>query len=212
MEWIEQAWELASTLAREYWAEATFSLACLLVGSWWGRRRISRHWRKKEFLGRLNVSLNMLEDGTLRIRTLLDEDLTSVFVSPVAADMVKSSARRTTEANPLLPLGKDDAWYCLNDVLNEVSEQFAKGFLQRDLGQPVTSAVYLLCLTCEKAGAMRTRKIRAMLIRKEQLLSLPEEMPALESPNHSTRWETLKSLAGKFATEPHAFLEVELCV
>jgi len=38
------------------------------------------------------------------------------------------------------------------------------------------------------------------------------EMPKLESPNHSKRWETLQQLAHEYAREPKRFLEMELCV
>ncbi len=66
----------------------------------------------------------------------------------------------------------------------------------------VTAATYLICLTSESAGEVRTRKIRAMLIQKELLEKLPEYEPKFESPNHATRWMTLKFLAKEFQVNP----------
>jgi hypothetical protein len=51
-----------------------------------------------------------------------------------------------------------------------------------------------------------------MLIQKELLEKLPENEPKYESPNHATRWATLKHLAKEFKTNPHKFRTVEICV
>jgi hypothetical protein len=70
----------------------------------------------------------------------------------------------------------------------------------------------LLCLTNESDGAIRTRKVRAMLIRSEDLKNLPEEMPELESQNHVTRWKTLQFMAKRLEEKPFQFFKVELVV
>ncbi len=61
------------------------------------------------------------------------------------------------------------------------------------MGVPVNAAVYLICITYENAGELKTRKIRAMIIRKTLLLNLPVEPPQFERPHHSTRYETLRN-------------------
>ena len=119
---------------------------------------------------------------------------------------------KTSEKDPIIPLGQKDYWFYLNSVLNEVSEKFADGFVRRDAGQDVKANLYVLSLTNECDGAIRTRKIRAMLIRKEDLLNLPEEMPELESKNHVTRWKTLVHMAENYEAKPHQFFTVELVV
>ena len=88
----------------------------------------------------------------------------------------------------------------------------AAGFLKRDMGAKVTSATYLIVLTCEAEGEMKTRKIRAMVIQKSLLGNLPTEMPVLQSPHHITRWKTLQFLAAEHLRDPGRFLEVELAV
>jgi len=187
---------------------ATFMLVGWIVG-WW---RARRSWQKKEFFGRINFSLNSIRDGKLKIRTVMEKGCDEVFLNQVAVSTILDAATRTTEKDPIIPLGKEDYWFYLNSALNEVSEKFAGGFIRRDAGQDVKTNLYVLCLTNESDGAIRTRKIRAMLIRKEDLLNLPEEMPELESKNHVTRWKTLVHMAEIFESKPHQFFTVELVV
>jgi hypothetical protein len=208
---VNDFWNGVLDLVGQHWPGAVFSLVFLLLGAWWGRRHAVKQWRNKEFR-RLNVSLNQFQGGKLRIRTILEKNLDEVFLNRVAVEKVLAAAEKTTEANPLLPLEKDDAWYLLNAVLNEISEQFALGHIRRDVGQPVEGHAYIICLTYEKAGAVRTRKVRAMMVRKRVLLELPEQPPELERASHQTRYQTLKIMAAEYKTQPEKFLEVEICV
>lgn len=203
--------EFAFEKLEDNWIKIVSALVLTGVGWAVGYWRARRSWAKREFLDRLNVSLNAIDGGTLKIRTLAEVDAEAVFLNREATRRVVAAAQRTTAADPLLPLPQDDYWYYLNSVLNEVSERFAAGLLRRDLGGEVKTATYLLCLTCEAAGAARTRKLRAMLIRKDRLTALPAERPKLESPNHAVRWETLRTLAAQFRATPWRFLEIELC-
>ena len=207
--------ELIETLFEqfeEHWVKFVTAALFMGVGWFFGKRRAKSEWAKKEFLDRLNVSLTSIDDGTLKIRTIIEKACQEVFLNTVAAEAINMAARQSTEEDPLLPLAEDDYWYYLNAVLNEIAEKFAEGQIRRDLGLPVEVGTYLICLTCEKAGAVRTQKVRAMLIRKSLLTKLPEKTPKFESPDHSTRWEALQFLAKSWKTAPHQFLEVELCM
>ena len=207
--------ELIETLfehLEEHWVKFVTAGLFMGVGWFFGKRRARSEWAKKEFLDRLNVSLTSIENGTLRIRTIIEKSCQDVFLNSVAAEAINAAARKTTEENPILPLENEDYWYYLNAVLNEIAEKFAEGQLRRDLGLPVEVGTYLICLTCERAGAVRTQKVRAMLVRKSLLSNLPEKTPGFESPTHSTRWDTLQFLAKSYRTAPHQFLEVELCL
>lgn len=209
MDWralLDQLW----TILREHWLKALVSLVFLLIGSWWGRRRARREWERKRFLDRLNFSLNTIRDGKLEIRTLAEMNCRDVFLNEFAAECVQAAAAKTTRANPLIPLEKDERWYLLNAVLNEVSERFAVGFVRRDMGLPTTTHTYLIALTYENAGDLKTRKIRAMVIRKDLLLNLPTDPPQFERPHHAVRFETLHAMANIYRTEPTHFLEIDL--
>ena len=215
---MEKLRELISSLIADHWAKFLTGFLLLAVGRWWGKRRARGEWERKEFMSRLMVSLNSIQADSagkpkLAIRTLLEKDLTDVLLNSVAVDAVVAAAGRTTESDPILPIGKDDRWFLLNAVLNEIAEKFSHGTIARDLGLPVQSQRYLICLTNEIAGAVRTHKIRAMVVRKDQLTTGAFEIGlGLESPNHATRIETLKKLRARFATEPDLFLEMEIVV
>jgi hypothetical protein len=202
--------DFVSDLAKDHWQKILISLLSLLFGAWYGKHRAKRNWAKKEFLDRINFSLNSVVDGTLRIRTLVEKNVTEVFLNSVAVDKVNHAAGRTTEQSPFLPLAKEDRWFLLNAVLNEVSEKFAEGFLRRDLGLPVRSDTFLICLTNESAGDLRTRKIRAMVVQRKLLTALPADEPKYERPHHNVRWHTLHQMAAAYQTDPEQFLEVEL--
>lgn len=196
----------------QHWQGLVTAFVFSLVGWYLGKRRARAEWQKKEFLDRVNVSLNSIRDGELQIRTILEKSCAEIFLNSVAVETVTAAARSTTPENPILPLPKADYWHYLNAVLNEVSEKFATGLIERDMGKTVRSETYVLCLTREVAGEMRTHKIRAMLIRKQQLLNLPAEMPKLQKPDHSIRWRCLKLMATELTREPHKFLELEICL
>lgn len=197
---------------KDHASKLIVGLVLMALGWFVGRRRAHADWRKREFLDRLNISLNTIDRGTLKIRTLSEKTCEQVFLNSAAADTVQKLARKTTAANPILPIPAAEQWFYLNSVLNDLSEQFAAGILKRDMGGTVATAIYLIALTCETAGDMKTRKIRAMVCQKSLLLNLPMEVPQFESPRHLTRWTTLQTLAAAYRTNPDQFLEVELAV
>ncbi len=205
-ELIRTVTELISEHGLKILSAAAFTIAGWAVAHW----RASRAWRRREFFGRINFSLNTITDGTMRIRTLNEKSCADVFLNEVAVRKMDRLMGQTTPQDPVIPIPKNDCWYYLNAVLNELSEQFAAGLLARELGHDVRSAQYLICLTNECHGEMRTRKLRAMVIRKDLLQQLPEDTPAFESPHHQVRWTTLQHLSERYAREPWRFLEVEL--
>ena len=209
---FDEIWTHVVATLREHAVKIVTGFVLMAVGWYIGKRRAKAHWKKQEFLDRLNVSLNTIDNGTLKVRTLSEKRCEEVFLNSVAADTVQKLARQTTASDPVLPIPLNDTWYFLNAVLNDLSEQFATGLMKRDMGATVNTAVYLVALTCESAGDIRTRKIRAMVTKKSLLTNLPAEMPKLESPNHATRWQTLQFLSAEYTRNPQRFLEVELCV
>ncbi|MDB4749943.1 hypothetical protein OAF83_03465 [Rubripirellula sp.] len=193
------------------WPELIWIIIVAGCASYYAGRKSRTRWKQRDFLDRLNVSLTSIDQGVLKIRTLFEMDVEAVFLNGVASSQIVSMAKKTTAADPFIPIAKEDVWYYLNPVLNEISERFALGYLQADAGRSVTSEQYLLCLTCERAGAVRTQKIRGMVVRKSLLQALPEEEPAYESPSHATRWGTLQQMRQRWSDRPEDFLVVELC-
>lgn len=186
-------------------------LVCGLFVSRQARRNLSR----REFLDRVNFSLNILKDGRLRIRTLLEKSGAEVFLNPEITKIVKRAAKLTTSEDCLLPIDDpNDYWLCLNALLNEVSEKFSDGFLKLDLGCAAAAETYVMCLTCEVADNIKTRKVRAMLIKKSALENFPTQDPEVDFPSHTTRIITLRQIAGDYLSgeKSHCFVEIELCV
>lgn len=187
---------------------AAFTAAGLLIGRW----RAARSWKKREFFDRLNVSLNSLHGGKLLIRTVLEKTCEEILLNRVAVERLNKLAQQTTKENPIIPIPKEDRWFYLNAVLNELSETFAAGLFKREAGKPHEAVRYLICLTNECDGEVRTRKVRAMVMRKDTLLNLPSEPPTLESPNHAIRWKTLQQMQKAYAVDPTNFIEAEIVV
>ena len=208
----KQLVDFAFEQAGEVWAKILAGAAIAAVSWYLGRRRAVRTWRDRVFLDRLNFSLTSIREGTLQVRTLIECPSADVFPNRAAIEAVNAAAAKTTPNNPLLPLLQADRWYYLNAVLNEVAEHYSVGVLRRDLGHDVKSATYLICLTNEKAGEIRTQKIRALVVRKDLLMALPEKQPKLESPNHVSRWTTLQTMKVEYERDPSQFLTVELCL
>jgi hypothetical protein len=194
------------------WPELVWIVAAAGVASYLAGSRSRSRWQRRDFLDRLNVSLTSLRDGQLKIRTVLEMDVHDVFLNRSAASRIVELAKGTTERDPIIPIPAADRWYYLNSVLNEISERFAAGLLRRDAGLSVASENYLICLTCERAGDIRTQKIRAMMVRRELLEGLPAEEPTYESPNHANRWRTLQVMAERWRDDPDQFLAVEICL
>lgn len=197
---------------QQHIAKIVVGLVLMAAGGFFGYRRARANWQKREFYDRLNFSLNYIENGTLRLRTLSENQCDVIFLNKAATEAVLKASKATTEANPILPLPEKDYWYYLNSVLNELSEKYSEGHLKKAQGVPVSTAVYLICLTCESAADLRMRKVRAMVIQKALLLALPTTQPTLEKPHHHIRWKTLKTMADEYQKRPWQFLELELSV
>lgn len=195
----------------EHWMKIATGVAFMAIGWFFGKRKASKDWEKREFFDRLNISLNIIRDGQLKLRTLNETRCELAFANAKAAQTIIDAAKKTTIDNPILPLPEKDYWYYLNAVLNELSEQFADGALRQDLGLPVTCEQFVICLTSEADGNIRMRKVRALVIRKSLLENLPEQQPQLSRSEHATRWSTLQKLAVAYKQSPHQFLTVELC-
>lgn len=192
------------------WPELVWIVLVAGLASYLAGRRSQLQWRKRDFLDRLNVSLTSIHNGTLKIRTILETDAEEIFLNRTASSRIVELAKLTTESDPFIPIPTEDLWYYLNSVLNEISERFALGHLQADAGRPVSAETYLLCLTCERAGDVRTQKIRAMLVRESLLQKLPDKEPSYEAESHATRWDTLQKMSKRWAEMPDTFLRVEL--
>jgi len=184
----------------------------LLLGRLWGYYQARRQLEALHFFDIINVGFNLLDGGTLKIRTVFETTLENIYRNRIQVETLKKLARKTTTANPMIELPKDDAWYYLNFLLNNLSEKFAEGTAREACGLPVTRTRFSLFLTCEKVGADRLHKIRAMLVRQELLEAFPytDSLPVLEKDYHQDRIVTLRCAARAFRDKPHLFLPFDI--
>jgi hypothetical protein len=223
MAFLQQLVEQLVQQAHDHSMKIVTAAVLMALGWFFGRRRARAEWRNRQFYDLINFSLNIVQDGKLFIRTIAEKRCSEVFLNPAACDAVMAAAKKTTVADAILPLPDEDYWYYLNYVLNELSEQFNEAYLRRDLGVPVRSAVYLIALTREADGGVRSQKIRAMLVRKDLIEKIAAAQDAKANggegqevamevlrENHKTRVKTLNHMAMEYKKRPGRFLEIEL--
>jgi hypothetical protein len=203
---LQPLWDLLREHALKVISAAVFTAVGVAIGRW----RAARSWKRREFFNRLNVSLNSIRDGRLQIRTVLEKTCEEILLNKVAVENLLKAAQLTTRDNPIIPVPREDRWFYLNAVLNELSETFAEGLFRRESGKSCDATTYVICLTNECDGEIRTRKIRAMVIRKDLLLNLPAAAPQFESPTHSIRWTTIQQMQKAWKSDPTDFIEVEI--
>jgi len=192
--------------------KAILPLLTLVLG-WYGRKYLDYFkWRRRQFLSRLNVSLNTVEDGTLKIRTVFEKSLDEIFLNTYATGIVAAAGEKTTPDDPIVPLPESETWHILNSLLNAVAEEFKEGAVRRDMGLPVRVERYYLCLTREKADDIKQDKLRAMMIKQDLLKSFPKTDLKLESPHHSLRVQTLRQMAAALEKRPQLFRSIEICL
>ncbi|KAL6074842.1 Transmembrane protein [Balamuthia mandrillaris] len=110
------AWTLAATLTTLFaWSR----------GKW--------KWYRRHFMGRVNFSLNLYHDNTLKFRTLFERSLYDMmFRNHAAVKVVANAAAKTEVGKPFLMIAPEENWYVLNNILNEISSSCMMGFLQED--------------------------------------------------------------------------------
>jgi hypothetical protein len=172
---------------------ALLATIVLVLLAYWKSRSV---WKTRDFLGRINFSLNYIQENGLKIRTLQESNIDEILLNNShGRRMVLRAAGRTTLKKPFLELPKRDAWIVLNSVLNEISEQFADGFLAVAAGLPTRTTTFLFGITCERDRDVRVNKIRVMIIERSLLEKIDELVEIeFESPNHHVRLETLKTM------------------
>lgn len=203
--------ELLNELIVDHWSKILAGVLFLFIGASIGRLRARREWKTRQFKDRLNISLNFIQGSTLAIRTFKEVYLREVIRNDTAVALVQKAAKKTTVESPILKLG-EDSWFVLNEVLNYISGIMGPWLLQE--GNAGTQN-YVLCLTYEVDGPVRTRKVRAMLMKKHMLENWKEtsRLIKLASPNHQTRVNTLNALSYMWnGSYKEGFIELSLPV
>lgn len=180
--------------AKENWDQlALLATVGLVLLTYWRARST---WKTRDFLGRINFSLNFIQENRLKIRTLQENNIDDILLNNNhGRRMMLKAASQTTLEKPFLELPEKDAWIVLNSVLNEISEQFADGFLAIAAGLTMRTTTFIFGITCERDADVRMNKIRVMIIERALLEKIDElEEIEFESPHHHVRLDTLKTM------------------
>lgn len=203
------------TWLQEHWTEAVASIVSLFIGGFIGRWRAWKRFADRSFFDRITVSLNYVEEGQFKIRTLLERSALEIYRNAAMARAITDACAKKN-SGPLLDLPEKDYWYYLNPVLNAISEHFAEGYVRREAGAGAVEHTYLLFLTCENGEgvAVRQRKVRAMLIREQTLLATIDLIPRFRNEFQEARWNTLRQIREEFATNPETkrIRKISICV
>lgn len=206
--------EVAVEFLRDYWEQiAAVATLCLVLLTSWKARSV---WKARDFMTRVNFSLNYVHGNKLKIRTLRETEIDRILLGNThGRRVVLRAARKTTAEEPVLRLPKTDAWIVLNSVLNELSEEFAEGFLAAAMDIPTKAATFVFAITCEKHHDVRMNKIRVMVVEKSLLLDIDKLAEVeFERDAHHVRYQTLKTMRELYLAPEsrHAVMEMEIRV
>jgi hypothetical protein len=201
-------------LLKEHWPKLA-GLALGFIPVLWGIYRARREWRKREFMSRFSISLNVLRpdhNGTaLWIPAAGEYNLEEVFHrNRLAVRIVRKAAYAATPEEPfLVTIPEDDRASILNEVANRVEVMLREGSFAALAGLPVRFVPLVLGLTCEKGADVRIRKVRAMVV-EESLLRGVDQLAEvrLDKPHHVVRVQTLRHMAKLYADEPDFFVRL----
>src|SRR5947209_10474626 len=107
-------------------------------------------WARKQFLDQVNFSLNLVAEGRLVMRTLLERPARDVWLNDLGVSQVRQAAQRTTPEHPFIELADPaDMDFVHRAILNVLSEKFADAYLAQSMGLPVRSETYRFAITME---------------------------------------------------------------
>lgn len=167
-------------------------------------------YRKRQFLDHITYSCNTLlcEDDTytLQIRTpevLPVSDL--LPVNTVFSLKLLLAIRRCTSDNPFIIMSDRDMDVLQPCIINGLSRIFAEGIMANAQGRVVEKTIFLIAITFEKYGAIRSRKIRVMIATANQLQQISKQefrgAVRFEEEHHSDRMRTLYAMAERYQLE-----------
>jgi hypothetical protein len=188
--------------AKQYWGAVGFTVTWIGIAIIWWRRR--GEWRRKQFMGQVNFSLNYARNGRLMMRTLLESPAAEVWLNQYGVKMVQTAAESAGVEQPFLTLRDPaDQAFVNRAVLNVLSERFAESFVCEAAGLPVHTRGFIFGITYEQYPDMRTLKLRVLLIEENALTELfaPDaegrvkaDGLTLKSTTYKARLDTLKVL------------------
>ncbi len=154
-------------------------------------------WRRAAFESRINISLNTIADEVLRIRTLHEDDVKDVVLSPYARRLLKKAAKKTTLDNPFLSFAnQNDAWMVYNGIVNTISGLYAAEMLSAAVHGKTKEEQFFVAITWERDAGTQIQKLRVIVVQLSVLRALFGSGRVIRSevPNQASRIVTLSDM------------------
>lgn len=159
-------------------------------------------WSRATFESRINISLNTVADGVLRIRTLYEGDVKDAVLSPYARRLLKKAARKTTLDEPSLSFANwNDAWMVYNGIVNTISGLYAAEILAAAIRRETDEEKFLIDITWERDADVQIQKLRVILVQLSTLRTLfgSGEVIRAEVVEQESRIATLADIYRQYA-------------
>jgi len=179
-------------LSFAFWAFLTATTAALA----YGRSRLDLHYR--QFANRVGFSLTILDENSLKLRTVAERGLDAMMMgNPAAARFVLDAAKKVQKNPPFLKLPPNESYVLMKAIFNELSPLGAAGFFHYERKLEVERGWYIIAPTYETNAVFKKFRV---VIASESLLSQvakldPSFVPVLEDEVHIRRWETVKKMS-----------------
>ncbi len=161
--------------------------------------RERKEWRNAHFESRINISLNLVFNNKLHIRTVNEREVKNVILSVYARKLLKKSVNKTTLEEPFLKFETEsDAWMVYNEIINAISGIYGMQLLANAGSDDYKENRFLIALTWEHDSDITIQKLRVMMVTAETLEKLSEPDISLESSFHKARIGTLLKMREQF--------------
>lgn len=169
-----------------------------------------RGYRRQSVFRRLRCSVVMLQQGTLRVRTLCEIPVKQLSCGRRTVNQLVAAAPRATLAQPIPVLDTADARELRSAIAVCISSLTPAGHLRQALGMPTIVADFVAGMVSDAEKPPHQRRLRLLVVPRVLLEDLPAEPPQYEHAGDAIFWSWLLCLSRTWHENPLALAQVEL--
>lgn len=169
-----------------------------------------RRYRRQSAFRRLRCSAVMLQQGTLRVRTLCEIQVGQLTCGRRTISQLVAAAPRATLAHPFPVLDTDDARELRSAIAACLSSLTPVGHLRQAHGIPTVVAEFVAGIVSDAEKPPHQRRLRLLVVPRALLEDLPAESPQYEHADDAQFWSWLLCLSRTWHENPLALARVEL--
>jgi len=171
-----------------------------------------RGYRRQSVFRRLRCSVVMLQQGTLRVRTLCEIPVGHLSCRRRTINQLVAAAPRATLAQPIPVLDTANARELRSAIAVCISCLTPVGHLRQAHGLPTVAADFVAGIVSDAEKPPHQRRLRLLLVPRALLESLPVEPPQYEHADDAEFWSWLLCLSRTWQENPLALARVELAL